>query len=533
MSTLKTNKIQSVSSQAPAIQLEANNDITFIGNGLSNTGATLRISNPNTSTFATSTLDFYANNKSRVLIRGGSGSTVNTGVFTISTAGSNGILIDDFAIDENGNIGIGTLSPTTKLDVNGSMRLFGTGPITLILEADTDNAIEQDNPKIYFKQDGGIVQGRIGYANDSNALEFVNQYPDSIFFGTNGSARVTIDSSGRVGINQTSPTSNLHVVGSANITSSLTVGTNLDVTGNVLFQGNVSISQANTYLKLSEITHSPSYADPGTLNVYSKKLAGRQMLGYIGPTGLDVFLNPHIGRNRVRYLAAVGNSTTAPAAFPGTQSFTTVGTATARNWASTNILTRSTRIAYVSASAATSQMSSLRWTIAQFSTGDGSGLGGFHFITRFGVSDAVTVARMFVGVSSNTGAASNVEPSTLTNSIGVAKLAADTSQWYLVYGGSAAQSAIALGTALGAPTAQDTIWEIALFSSPQENGVVYYQITNIGTGVYASGTLTPTTPGTETPAATTALVPQIWRTNNTSTTAVALDFISLYLETDD
>ena len=69
-------------------------------------------------------------------------------------------------------------------------------------------------------------------------------------------------------------------------------------------------------------------------------------------------------------------------------------------------------------------------TVAQFTTGDGAGLGGFFYSCRFAFTDAATVsgARAFVGMSSSTSTATNVEPSTLTNSIGVAQLSTDSTQ---------------------------------------------------------------------------------------------------------
>ena len=140
---------------------------------------------------------------------------------------------------------------------------------------------------------------------------------------------------------------------------------------------------------------------------------------------------------------------------------------------------------------------------------------------------------MFVGLSSNTAAATNVDPATQLNQLGVAQISTDATQWYFVYGGSAAQTAIALGTALGAPTAAGTLWDLALFANPSANGVIGYTMTNVGTGVSVTGSITPGTPGTQTPANTTALTPQIWRTNNATLLAVAFDFVSLYIETDD
>jgi hypothetical protein len=273
-----------------------------------------------------------------------------------------------------------------------------------------------------------------------------------------------------------------------------------------------------------------------TIGIASYSHAGKYFPGWIGPTGLELIPQPHTARNRIRYLSPNGlGATTAPSLFPGTLTPTTTGTLTARSFATTNIVTRATRLALVSAATAGS-LSGIRQTSGFFTTGVGSGnLGGFHQVVRFAVSDATTVsgARMFVGVSSSTIGPTNVDPATLTNSIGLAQLSGNATQWYLVYGGSAAQSAIALGTSIGAPTTTGLLWEFSLFSSPNQNGVVGYQLTNVGTDVTVRGTLTPGTPGTQTPANSTTLTFQMWRTNNATAAAVALDFISWYHETDN
>jgi hypothetical protein len=275
----------------------------------------------------------------------------------------------------------------------------------------------------------------------------------------------------------------------------------------------------------------------GHLNLFARNTANRTMPAFVGPSGLDSALQPLLARNKVGYYNPSGNSTTAPGIWGmGTPTIVSNGgtTRTARNVATTNILTRMKREAVISTSTA-GTLGSWRVPAAQFTTGNGAGLGGFFTVIRFGVSDAATVAgaRMFIGMSSSTGAATNVEPSTLTNCIGVAQLSTDSTQYYLVYGGSSAQTAIPLGTSLGAPTNTALAMELALFSPPSLNGVVHYQVTNIGTGVTVSDTITPGTVGVQTPASTTLLTHQLWRTNNATALTVGLDICSIYIETDN
>lgn len=279
----------------------------------------------------------------------------------------------------------------------------------------------------------------------------------------------------------------------------------------------------------------PSAPAADNVRLFSRKVAGRVLPTIIGPTGLDASLQTFFGRDKIGIWSPGGNATTVPAIFgypAGTVLSNGGTTATARNVATTNILTRARRLGFVSTATA-GIFGGFRTGVAQWTVGTGGGLGGFFTVIRFGTADAATVsgARAFIGMSSSTAAPTNVEPSTLTNVIGIAQLSTDATQWYLVYGGSAAQTPIALGTSLGAPTLTNTIFELALFSSPNENGVVYYQVTNLGSGVSVSGTLGPGTAGTTLPANTTLLNHQIWRTNNATALAVGIDIVSIYIET--
>lgn len=282
-----------------------------------------------------------------------------------------------------------------------------------------------------------------------------------------------------------------------------------------------------------DLTHSgtiPS-APVGAVTVFSRSVGGRLMPAFMGPSGLDSSLQPILARNKVGYWAPPGNATTVPGVF-GYTAHTATGTATARNVATTNTFTRMRRLGYVSAATA-GALAGARVAVAQITVGDGSGKGGFHKVIRFGISDAATVsgARMFVGVSSSTGAPTNVEPSTLTNVIGVGHRAADTNL-HIFHGGSSAQTPISLGAGFPITAGSAIPYELALFSPPGQNAVVMYQVTRLDTGAIAEGTLSGSG-GVILPATTTLLTYlQAWRTNNATALAVGLDIMSDYIETD-
>jgi hypothetical protein len=287
-----------------------------------------------------------------------------------------------------------------------------------------------------------------------------------------------------------------------------------------------------TTLLLDGQSSDPSIPSSGDLIVYSKAIAGRMMLKQLGPSGIATALQPILARNKVGYWASPGNNTTLPGVF-GYTAPTTTGTATTRSVAITSFFTRMRRMSYASAATAGS-LAYQYVSVAQVTIGDGSGNGGFYKICRFGISDtaAVSGARMFCGVSSTTSAPTNVEPSTLTNSIGVGHGASDTTM-HIYYGGSSAQTPIDLGSNFPSNTRSTDVYELALFAPTNSSNTVYYEVTRLNTGNVATGTLTGTA-GTVLPSSTTLLSYQrIWRCNNTTALAVAYDIMSDYIETDN
>lgn len=281
----------------------------------------------------------------------------------------------------------------------------------------------------------------------------------------------------------------------------------------------------DTELDIPVLAADPAPPADGFCNFYAKKIGGRTMLAQMGPSGIDTTFQPNLGGNKVALWMPPGNGTIVPGVF-GMAALTATGTATARNVATTNMLTRMTRLAYVSAATAGS-LAGAREAAAKYTTGAGAGLGGFFARYRFGVSDAAAVAgaRMFVGLSSSTGAPTNVEPSTLTNCVGVAQLST-SNNLQIVYGGAAAQTPIDLGASFPANTLSQDAYELALFSPP--SGGVYYQVTRLNTGDKASGFLA----AAATPTGSTLLCHQLWRTNNATALAVGLDICGIYIETD-
>jgi hypothetical protein len=265
--------------------------------------------------------------------------------------------------------------------------------------------------------------------------------------------------------------------------------------------------------------------------LFVRKRAERLMWSQLGPSGVGYSFQPSLFSNKVGWWNPPGNATTVPGIL-GIAALTATGTVTGRNVATTNLFTRIRRLSLVSGATA-GQLCGYRNTVAQFTVGDSTTLGGFFYVVRFGIADATNVAgaRMFIGLRNITTAGTNVEPSTITNCIGVGHGASNTNL-FIYYGGSAAQTPINLGANFPTNTQSTDMYELTLFSWPSSNNEVGYRVERLNTGDVASGTLTGTA-GVALPASTTLLRNNDFRTNNATATAVAIDYASIYFETDN
>lgn len=287
----------------------------------------------------------------------------------------------------------------------------------------------------------------------------------------------------------------------------------------------VSSAESSTLATLTlPDTPSPTVPSDGYGTIFIKKIGGRIMAAQIGPSGLDTTLQANLGGNKAAMWMPPGGSTTVPGVF-GMNALTATGTAAARPVATTNLLTRMTRLGYVSAATA-GALAGAREAVAKFTTGAGPGLGGFFARYRFGISDAATVAgaRMFVGLDALTAAPTNIDPSTKVNCIGVAQIAA-SNNLQIIYGNATAKTPIDLGANFPANT-NTGAYELNLFSPPA--GGVHWQVRRLNTVFEASGFVT----SMEAPSATTLLCHQLWRCNNATALAVGLDVCGIYIETD-
>lgn len=315
-----------------------------------------------------------------------------------------------------------------------------------------------------------------------------------------------------------------------NLAGTKTISFNGD--GSMTINPNIGIDVTNNFVFTQ--TDTTTVPPVGKTTAWGKNIAKRGLIAVMGPSGMDYPLQPSIWRQKIGLWTPPGNSTTVPGVV-GFTAPTAVGTATARTVAITSVATRMRRLGYVSAATAAAlcgqYVAAAQFTLGSGGSTDGSG---FFYSCRFIVSDAAAVAgaRMFVGMSSTVAAPTNVEPTTLLNSIGIAQLSTDNTQLYIVYGGSAAQAAIPLGTNFTPIQGTQNAYDLTLFAPPNANGVIHYRVDKINSGIFTEGTITPGTVGVQTPLSTTLMAHRAWRTNNATALAVGIDICNIYIETD-
>lgn len=259
---------------------------------------------------------------------------------------------------------------------------------------------------------------------------------------------------------------------------------------------------------------------------------GRVLPRWKDESGFFTTMQAHLARNDIIWMVPRAGVATID---PNGATFTALGTLTLRSSATTNRATRTKRVSYVS-SATAGNLAGLHLTTSSYTTTTGSGTvgdgSGFLFIARFIIADTVATANMFIGMGSQTPSAT-ANPNTLTNVIGIAQLAGGANL-NLVYGGSAAQTAIDLGANFPANTNQVDLYEVILFSPSSVNGKVAVRVERISTPAQApyENVITAGTPGLQLPASSTLIGPKLYRGNNTTAAAVTLDLASIYLESN-
>jgi len=263
------------------------------------------------------------------------------------------------------------------------------------------------------------------------------------------------------------------------------------------------------------------------VSLFGRRIAGRVMPAFIGPSGLDSALQPLLARNKIAWANPNGNSTAISLlgmAISGT------GTATAANVGTANIHEAMRRLEYAVTTAATSAVAAWRSTAAQFRRGSPTlPFGGFFFVCRFGRSRgaaANATLRGFTGFGSITSAPGDADPSTTqTNAIGVGCDAGDTNYQIIHRNGTAAATKIDTGIPKAVADTSE-MYELAMFSPPNAAEV------RVRFERLSDGTVFETTLTTNLPSDTTLLAPKGYYSVGGTSSVIGYALTSLYIETD-
>jgi hypothetical protein len=166
-------------------------------------------------------------------------SNFNTSLI-FGTRGTSGNAATRMTIDSSGNVGIGTTSPSSELHIKGASPAGIFNSQLLVDTTDTTGA-ENTGSKILFGYHDGVNNRTGPYIFGANTSGQSGHYAAYLAFGTraNGSnpaERMRIDSSGNVGIGNTSPSSY------SSSSDNLVVGTSGD-TGITVVSGTASNGQ--------------------------------------------------------------------------------------------------------------------------------------------------------------------------------------------------------------------------------------------------------------------------------------------------
>lgn len=228
----------------------------------------------------------------------------------------------------------------------------------------------------------------------------------------------------------------------------------------------------------------PTLPGTGEVVLFARTVAGRVIPAFVGPSGLDTALQPFTARNNVARFRAYPGLTT----LTGTGiTVAATGTATAKTNASTNIHTQTSGVDFLATTAATNAVAGYRLASAAAALGvwrgNAAGFGGFTHIVRFSPATGASVAtaRCFVGLTNSTAAPTDVDPSTLTNMVGVGYAKSTDANWQ-IYGNDNTGTAGKYDTGIAVPTAdRPSVYEVAIFCKPNDTQITV-QFTDLSSG---------------------------------------------------
>jgi hypothetical protein len=257
--------------------------------------------------------------------------------------------------------------------------------------------------------------------------------------------------------------------------------------------------------------------------IYMRQRAGRVTLETLGPSGVDNAVQPAFFNNRVMIIAPNTSTTVTALGISATTAATLSHPAPAATSLAASLYRTRCQTSTTAGNAA-----GIRHSVVTMARGNASFLGGFYFHTRV-CSGAIALAgaQAFAGLSS-TVAALSVEPSTLSDAIGLVKDSADTAWNFTRRTGAGTVQKVALTTPL--TYAANQVIDVIIFSRPGGTGIgcVVRSFNNAGVPT----THLDTEYTTDIPAATTFLAGRFDIRNGATAAAADFELVRMYAESD-
>ncbi len=305
----------------------------------------------------------------------------------------------------------------------------------------------------------------------------------------------------------------------------------------VVRSGEIYVKQTNVnkladaYPLATEYTSTTPTAPSTGTKLYASNKADAGRLGWIGPANIATSVQPLLGSSKFGLWSAPGNSILAANnnfSLPGSSivalAVSTSGTITVRNFVSSaTMFVGARRQGFVSAATTAGVAALIGGAVGQYCRSTG-----FEFVTRFGISTTTATIRIFAGMLNNTTIAGGaVTIASLGNMFCVGKDPADTNLKVFHNDASGSATTIDLGANFPGNTSNVDLYEVRFFSPPGGT-VISYSVERLNTGHFTSGTIGPT----EIPGSTTYLMPYVGVGTGNVASAVAIDVVSLYTETN-
>jgi hypothetical protein len=134
--------------------------------------------------------------------------------------------------------------------------------------------------------------------------------------------------------------------------------------------------------------------------------------------------------------------------------------------------------------------------------------------------------RVAVGMFGTSGVLANVDPSAQTSAVLVGKDAAATTFHVMHNDGTGTCTTIDLGPDFPAGTQETDLYEVRIYCAPNSDRIGV-SLERLNTGHVAQALLT-----TNLPDPGTFLSPHVWASNGAAAAVVAIDVLSLYIESD-